>query len=485
MLSQPRIELVAVAVSNKVIFAGGSSYGVPTSRVDIFDFTTEKWTTAELSERKHAFSASVTGTKIIFGRAPGVKLVDIYDAETNQWTNVSSPVDAQGCSTSIGDKTFFTRYDSVGGNILDVYNLKSNTWSTVEISGRGPQTCVTAGNKALFVGRGTTLVDIYDSTTNTWSTVNLSANTPYGFVSCTVGDIVLLAGMLDIAYVYNAKNNTWTTTPFSTPRYHLAATPFENRYCLFGGGMNPSGGAVYSTVDIYDTETNQWTTKSQLSEPKAAHAAAAIGNHAFFGGGLQVWGDDRSASAVINVFQTITFDISLPNITAPVGEVVRFNVSRVKGMKYEWRKNDDTWPLSTSNTLTTAPLIISDNQSYYQVILSDSCGHVHESNIVFLTVNMPAEEPRPIPIPIGSPIQIQPSTPIWPYLLIGLIVAMGGIALFVWIHWLRRRKYTKSNEAQKEDEINLLNDVQDRPTNSETFFELPTGKLKFFWECHY
>jgi serine/threonine protein kinase len=50
----------------------------------------------------------------------------------------------------------------------------------------------------------------------------------------------------------------------------------------------------------------------------------------------------------------------------------------------------------------------------------------------------------------------------------------GRNSFIVWIHWLRRRKYTKSNEAQKEDEINLLNDVQDRPTKSETFFELPT-----------
>jgi hypothetical protein len=80
--------------------------------VDIYDASTGTWTIAELSEPKVNVPASVIGTKAIFGKGalpaggrPPIQqlpvFVDIYDAETNQWTNVTSPLQYTGCATSI------------------------------------------------------------------------------------------------------------------------------------------------------------------------------------------------------------------------------------------------------------------------------------------------------------------------------------------------------------------------------------------------
>ncbi len=50
-LSEPREEMVVASAGNKILFAGGYSTGSVSTRVDIFDFVTNTWTTAELSSQ--------------------------------------------------------------------------------------------------------------------------------------------------------------------------------------------------------------------------------------------------------------------------------------------------------------------------------------------------------------------------------------------------------------------------------------------------
>ena len=67
-LSEPRSEIAAATVGNKVFFAGGEkdlNYNT-SDRVDIYDITSNTWSTALLSEPRSFISAITANNKIYF-----------------------------------------------------------------------------------------------------------------------------------------------------------------------------------------------------------------------------------------------------------------------------------------------------------------------------------------------------------------------------------------------------------------------------------
>src|SRR4030095_16808132 len=64
-LSQARQDLYTATAGNKILFAAGLLEGYYIStRVDIYDFVTNTWTTAELSKVRHAMAVASLGNKI-------------------------------------------------------------------------------------------------------------------------------------------------------------------------------------------------------------------------------------------------------------------------------------------------------------------------------------------------------------------------------------------------------------------------------------
>ncbi|HET6766135.1 MAG TPA: hypothetical protein VFH08_02010, partial [Chitinophagaceae bacterium] len=86
-LSQARAFIETATVGTKVFFAGGSS-----SRVDIYDLSTNTWLVANLSEAKFGFTATVADNKIYFAGGyindgiPTSTKIDIYDNATASWS---------------------------------------------------------------------------------------------------------------------------------------------------------------------------------------------------------------------------------------------------------------------------------------------------------------------------------------------------------------------------------------------------------------
>jgi len=74
----------------------------------------------------------------------------------------------------------------------------------------------------------------------------------------------------------------------SLAREGVAVAAVGNKILFAGGfsGNYTSGWQYYSRVDIFDVETNRWTT-AELSEPRSGMATAVSGNKIFFAGGNQ------------------------------------------------------------------------------------------------------------------------------------------------------------------------------------------------------
>jgi hypothetical protein len=88
-LSQTREAIAVASAGNKILFAGGGGWS---SRVDIYNITTNSWLTAELSIARGYTAAVAAGSKVFFGGGEisdgtfPTDNVDIFDVTTNTWT---------------------------------------------------------------------------------------------------------------------------------------------------------------------------------------------------------------------------------------------------------------------------------------------------------------------------------------------------------------------------------------------------------------
>ncbi|MEO5947917.1 MAG: hypothetical protein ABIP79_13955 [Chitinophagaceae bacterium] len=194
-LSTGAVGLRSASANNKILFAGGYRDASNSARVDIYDITTNSWSTAELSLNREDLTAASVGSKIFFaggeedpwGTSLSTSRVDIYDASNNSWSTAElSNARAGIAAASVGSKVFFAGGYSwhnrfVYYNVVDIYDNANNTWSTAALSeDRSGISATTAGNKIYFAGglRGsyqsqTTTIDIFDAANNSWSTSQL------------------------------------------------------------------------------------------------------------------------------------------------------------------------------------------------------------------------------------------------------------------------------------------------------------------------
>lgn len=148
--------------------------------------------------------------------------------------------------------------------LLLVLSLCANSpafcqWSKASLSqGRQWTTGASVGTKALFAG---------------------------GYYYTNSYNIVTYNGV----DIYDDATGQWTTASLSTGRTRMAATSLDSLAFFGGGGSYVNTGTIpnftYSTrVDIYNTNTNQWST-SELSQARASLVAVSAKGKVLFAGG--------------------------------------------------------------------------------------------------------------------------------------------------------------------------------------------------------
>lgn len=278
-LSDPRKVSVVAAVGNKIIFAGGIP--VPSgpgpnfsSTVDIYDITTNTWSTAGLSQARSGMTVATMGSKVFFAGGTGflpsgsvglTSRIDIYDAAAGSWSAMEMPhADGLLSSLASGNKLVI-----VGGNFADIYDAGSKRWTTTNFG--QPRYLITANNvkgKLYFAGgvtnkstlTPTSRIDIYDPVTDSWTVSQLS-KPKYGMSGLLARNLIWAGGIVS----GNTSNEVEMLDPFSD------ATSFS---CLFqpnsfsafsSGSLNSkavffvSNGKAKNKFDIYDPLTNVWS----------------------------------------------------------------------------------------------------------------------------------------------------------------------------------------------------------------------------------
>jgi Kelch motif len=225
-LSVPRFGFAVASAGTKIIFAGGSTYNTgafnfnetPSNAVDIYDVSSNTWTTSQLPEAKNFLAAASLGSKIVFAggfNGSGYSSeADIYDVNTNTWSSAQMS-QARGflAGAAAGDDIIFGGGEITGyfpTSTVDIYNIKTGAWSSDALSvGRSFLAATAVGNLVFFgggessAGQGipltssgvpSTVVDIYNTSTGKWLTPMSLSVGRVGLAAGSSGNTAVFAG---------------------------------------------------------------------------------------------------------------------------------------------------------------------------------------------------------------------------------------------------------------------------------------------------
>ena len=247
-LSSARSGIKCATAGNKIMFAGGWTPYL-TSDIDIYDFSTNTWSTSTLTREYGLDRAEITiasvGDKILLAGG-SASMGDIYDIQSSK---------------------------------VDIYNATSNTWSTANLSeARHRSAATSVGNKVVFAGGGY------------W--VNTPQN--YHWVRSNVVDI------------FDNTTNTWTSDTLGEAREGLSATTVGSKVYFAGGETgSPNNPNTSKRIDILDMATNSWSVSS-LQEEKAGMASISVGNTIFWAGGYTSNSGGRAFLSQVEIRNLIT-----------------------------------------------------------------------------------------------------------------------------------------------------------------------------------
>ena len=302
-LSKKRDYVAAATAGNKILFAGGVGAGQDiSSRVDIYDISTQTWSTAELSEARSVIGAATVGNKVLFaggaknydydGWYNSTRRVDIYDVTANAWSTTELP-EARNFlyvrnGAIVGDKVFFAgRLDRDQTWDVQVYDVSANSWSSIALKQpRWAPAMAAAGNKIFIAGGAIPFyylisVEVYDAASNTWSIDTLS-EARREIKAATLNNKVNFAGgypYSDKVDIYDYTAQYWSTANLSRATVLAGVASSGQRICFFGD----------KRVDIYDESTNAWSIADLPVSILETSAIIAAGGNIYVTDGDGVW----------------------------------------------------------------------------------------------------------------------------------------------------------------------------------------------------
>jgi N-acetylneuraminic acid mutarotase len=239
VLSEARSYLCAATVGDKVFFAGGNNaHADATNKVDVYNTTTNTWSTATLSVPRAGISAVSVNNKVYFAGgfyyppSPAdtnftvLNTIDIYDNSTNTWSTASlSEPQGEMAGVAIGGKILWAGgYAGIGGNPtypgltckVQVTDAGAQSYSTSYLSCPTRVNAFPKDNKIIYFSSylntcDATRFDIYNPSTNTWSVGVLPIYREAASVIAVNDDVYLAGGFINNGYsnINNVSNQVY------------------------------------------------------------------------------------------------------------------------------------------------------------------------------------------------------------------------------------------------------------------------------------
>jgi N-acetylneuraminic acid mutarotase len=273
----------------------------------------DSWTTlAPLPES----SSNTIGAAVIDGKIYriGWPTCEKYDTETNNWITIASvPVDSGGTVVAYQNKIYL-----IGGNPTQVYDPVTDTWenrTSIPTKRMSLQANVVAEKIYLIGGRmpaglyqivPSSSNDVYDPATDSWSQMAPIPVPVMGYASVVLDDkIYIISGgntnsdclPTNLVQIFDPETNQWTngtSIPNGVVYAGAVATTglfAPKRIYVIGGTTTAYDRSAYYNVislnQVYDTETDTWTTGTPMPTPRCDFGIAVVNDEIYAIGGIR------------------------------------------------------------------------------------------------------------------------------------------------------------------------------------------------------
>lgn len=344
-----------------------------------------------------------------------------YDPVLNSWTvEMPMPTARSGFAIAVYDNKIYVIGGTVGNGFVgnnEVYDPSSNTWET-KASMPTPRSDLSASvvNDKIYLIGGkkysntnpyyseTNINEVYDPANNTWTTAASIPIASYGYQSATInGKIYIVGGeqtttaqqqsnaSIDANQVYDPQTDNWTTAANmqSITAYGAAAATQDYlapaRLYLVGGY---SQNVLTNKTQVYNPNNNTWTTVTPLSSPRADLALAVVNDVLYAIGGF----DGQNWLNINEQYKPADYGTVPPKlqITSPENitySKVNLTFSINRGASWIGYSLDNQVNVTVKEGTNTSLLGLSQGSHNIILFANDSQGNMGYSNIVYFSID--------------------------------------------------------------------------------------------------
>jgi N-acetylneuraminic acid mutarotase len=206
--------------------------------------------------------------------------------------------------------TFLTGAKPVSGDAL-----VEDSWITVAPLRVTPEPysaalgAVAVNGKIYFIGDG--ICERYDPDTNAWTAVTPPPiHNAWGAVAACQNKIYIIGGVAEHpTQVYDPATGTWEnrTSPPGTTFAHQATVVGDKIYVISGGQYAMYGILATSAANhVYDTATDSWSEMTSIPTPVACYASAVLDDKIYIIGGGTGTFEPKNATNLVQIFDPET-----------------------------------------------------------------------------------------------------------------------------------------------------------------------------------
>ena len=158
------------------------------------------------------------------------------------------------------------------------YNSECNSWDGLETLAFGQRdACIVTDEQFLYIigGRDNCRTSRYDSQDKKWEELACISEGRFNAFGAAMNGKVYIAGGIKTTWpgctrissceVYNPGTNEWQLiSSRKVPRHSASMVHFQGRLYVLGGTLLTDAGSRALTVEMFDSERNEWTQISQI-----------------------------------------------------------------------------------------------------------------------------------------------------------------------------------------------------------------------------
>lgn len=268
-LSEPRAYMAITGLGNKIFLAGGFLNTDLSDNVDIID--TDSWTVSSstLVEKRGLIEAVTVGDKVLLAGGGLYDFifynqVDVYDGASGTWSaHYLTQYDFTGIlrSAVVGNQVYFQGGD--GPKVLEMYDAETGDWTTFGMPTQHALGAFTSSGNFLYTAGGVNdyhgVVERFDCSTGVWDTLGFLSEPRNRLIGAIVSNQLLFAGGYGDGYSSTVDIYTGIASRMSIPTAAILLEPYPN----------PTSGMLYIPLPADATMLRVFDIQGKLTMTSA------------------------------------------------------------------------------------------------------------------------------------------------------------------------------------------------------------------------